>query len=159
MSEASMPNQMSISTPISAAARRLSLLLTLVPVMLLCLATPSSAQDQGPNLMAYLYAPVTDVTNRFGTPKTTQHLANGDTILIYHWSRSQTEGGYTVSNAGPLYPTGLAGGTPYSGSPVGTARWYEPTQTVELPCDARFTVNKDGEVRDISWDGNGCLSD
>jgi hypothetical protein len=158
MSETSMPSQMSTATPFPAA-RRLSLLAILVPGMLLSLATPSPAQDQRPNLMAYLYAPASDVTNRFGAPKSTQHLANGDTVLIYHWSRSQTEGGYTVSNAGPLYPTGLAGGMPYSGSPLGTARWYVPTQTVELPCDARFTVNKDGEVRDVSWDGQGCLSD
>jgi hypothetical protein len=127
--------------------------------MLLSLVTPLPAQVPGPNLMAYLYAPASDVTNRFGAPKSTQHLANGDTILIYHWSRSQTEGGYTVSNAGPLYPTGLAGGTPYSGSPMGTARWYVPTQTVELPCDARFTVGKDGAVRDVSWVGEGCLGD
>ena len=127
--------------------------------MLLCLASPSPAQDQKPNLMAYLYAPASDVTNRFGAPKSTEHLANGDTVLIYHWTQSRTEGGYTVSNAGPLYPTGLAGGMPYSGSPVGTARWYIPMQTVEHPCDARFTVNKDGEVRDVSWEGDGCLSD
>jgi len=127
--------------------------------MLLCLAAPSPAQGPGPNLMAYLNAPVADVTSRFGTPKTTQHLASGDTILIYEWSRSETEGGYTVSNAGPLYPTGLPGGLPYSGSPLGAARQYVPMQTVELPCEARFTVGKDGQVRDISWDGGGCFSD
>jgi len=154
-----MQSLTSIATPVPTASRKLFLLPILVPAMLLCLAAPSFAQDQRPNLMAYLYAPATDVTDHFGAPKSTQHLANGDTILIYHWTRSQTEGGYTASNAGPLYPTGLAGGAPYSGSPVGTARWYVPTQTVELPCDARFTVGKDGAVQDVSWEGEGCLSD
>ena len=154
-----MPSPISTATPVRATTPKLPLLLILVPAMLLCLAAPSFAQDQRPNLMAYLYAPATDVTDHFGAPKSTQHLANGDTILIYHWTRSQTEGGYTASNAGPLYPTGLAGGAPYSGSPVGTARWYVPTQTVELPCDARFTVGKDGAVQDVSWEGEGCLSD
>ena len=154
-----MLKQMSTIAPLPAAARRLSSLAILVPAILLSLVSASLAQSQRPNLMAYLYAPASEVTNQFGTPKSTQHLANGDTVLVYHWSRTQTEGGYTVSNAGPLYPTGLAGGMPYSGSPLGTARWYVPTQTVELPCDARFTVNKDGEVRDVSWDGDGCLSD
>lgn len=154
-----MSSETSVTSPAAAVARRLCSLVILVPVMLVSLVTSLPAQVPGPNLMAYLYAPASDVTNRFGAPKSTQHLANGDTILIYHWSRSQTEGGYTVSNAGPLYPTGLAGGTPYSGSPVGTARWYVPTQTVELPCDARFTVGKDGAVQDVSWEGEGCLGD
>ena len=154
-----MSSRKSITAPTPAVARRLSSLVILVPAMLLNLATPSPAQDLGPNLMAYLNAPVAEVTSRFGTPKSTQHLASGDTILIYEWSRSETEGGYTVSNAGPLYPTGLPGGLPYSGSPLGTARQYVPMQTVELPCVARFTVGKDGQVRDISWDGEGCLGD
>ncbi len=129
----------------------------LVPAVVLNLITSSPAQDLRASLMAYLYAPVTDVTSRFGTPKYSQHLANGDAILVYEWSRSETQGGYTVSNAEPLYPTGLAAGLPYSGSPIGTARRYIPMQIVELPCEARFTVGKDEQVREISWDGEGCL--
>jgi len=150
---------MSITTIASGVARKLSYLTFLVPAMLLNLITLSPAQGQRQNPMAYLFAPVADVTSRFGTPKSSQHLANGDTILIYEWSRSDTEGGYMVSNAEPLYPTGLPAGVPYSGSPMGTARRYIPVRTVELPCEARFTVGRDGQVHEISWDGEGCLGD
>jgi hypothetical protein len=56
-----------------------------------------------------------------------------------------------------MYPTGLPGGLPYSGSTMGTARRYIPMQTVEAPCEVRFTVEKDGQVHGIGWGGEGCL--
>jgi len=104
----------------------------------------AEAQDLQPSFLSYLHAPAAEVTRRYGPPASTQRLANGDTILTYEWSRSETEGGYTISDAEPLYPTGLAAGLPYSGSRLGTARRYIPMKTAELPCEARFTAGKDG---------------
>lgn len=154
-----MQSRMSTITLGPGVARKFSFLMILMSAMLFNFITSSPAQDQRPNLMAYLYVPVADVTNRFGTPKSSQRVANGDTILIYEWSRSDPGGGYTVSNAEPLHPTGLPAGVPYSGSPMGAARRYIPMQTVELAREARFTVGRDGQVREISWDGEGCLGD
>ena len=111
------------------------------------------------SLMAYLYAPAADVTSRFGVPKSTQTLADGSKVLAYEWTKPESRGGYTVSDAGPLYSGGLPGGMPYNGSPFGLARQYVPMQTVELPCEAEFTVGKDGTVREINWQGQGCWDD
>jgi len=116
------------------------------------------ADQRQPSLMAYLYAPAAAVTDRFGAPKSTAMLADGGKVLTYEWTRSETRGGYTVSDAGPLYSGGLPDGVPYAGSPFGQARHYVPMQTVELPCEAEFTVDKDGAVRDINWQGEGCFN-
>jgi hypothetical protein len=114
------------------------------------------AQDAQRGAMSYLNAPEAELIDQLGRPSATEGLANGETILIYRRSRSETIGGYTVSNAEPLYPTGMPGGLPYSGSPMGVARRYVPEQTVKLNCEARFTVGVDKQVRDIQWEGEGC---
>ena len=111
------------------------------------------AQD-AQRVMSYLNSPESELIDQLGRPSATQGLAGGETLLIYRWSRSETIGGYTASNAEPLYPTG--GGLPYSGSPMGVARRYVPQQTVKLNCEARFTVGVDKQVRDIQWEGEGC---
>jgi hypothetical protein len=117
------------------------------------------ADEHKPSLMAYLYAPAAEVTSRYGAPKSTQTLSDGSTVLAYEWTKPERRGGYTVSNAGPLYSGGLPDGMPYNGSPFGLAREYVPMQTVQLPCEAEFTVGKDGTVREINWQGEGCWDD
>ena len=129
--------------------------LLIVATLLLPFAD-SVAQDTQRDLMSYLNAPEAELIERLGPPSGAQGLASGETILIYRWSRSETTGGYTVSNAEPLYPTGMLGGLPYSGSPLGGARRYVPEQTVKLTCEARFTVGVNKLVRDIRWEGEGC---
>jgi hypothetical protein len=133
--------------------------LLLMSTMLVLLAVSALAQDVQRSFLTYMYAPATEVTGRYGPPASTHRMANGDTVLTYEWPRTETNGGYTVSNAEPMYPTGLPDGPPYSGNPLGIARRYIPTQTVEAPCEVRFTVGTDGQVRGIGWVGEGCLID
>jgi hypothetical protein len=131
--------------------------LALLAAMFAVMAAPSSAGELKPSLMAYLHASQSEVLARFGPPKATRVLAGGDRVLEYQWSRGETTGGYTVSNAEPLFSMGPGGGLPYSGSTLGTARRYLPEQHVELSCDARFTVGPDQQVREIGWEGQGCF--
>ena len=133
--------------------------LLLAAAILILFSITSRAQDLQPSFLSYMNGPATEVTGRYGPPASTQHTANGDTILTYEWPRTETIGGYTVSNAEPMYPTGLQAGLPYSGSPLGTARRYIPMQIVEAPCEVRFTVGKDGQIRAIGWAGEGCVID
>ncbi len=143
-------------TPLGARCAAIALLgAILMPLPL----AAAHADERKPSLMAYLYAPAAEVTDRYGAPKSTQTLADGSTVLAYEWTRPESRGGYTVSNAGPLYNGGLPEGMPYNGSPFGLAREYVPMQTVQLPCEAQFTVGKDGMVREINWQGEGCWDD
>ncbi len=121
-------------------------------------AGSSPAEELKPSLMAYLHASQSEVVARFGPPKVTRVLASGDHVLEYRWSRGETTGGYTVSNAEPLFSMGPGGSLPYSGSTLGTARRYLPEQHVELSCDARFIVGPDQQVREIGWEGQGCFN-
>jgi hypothetical protein len=70
-------------------------------------------------------------------------LASGETVMIYRWSHSQIYGGYAVSMGGY--------------SQLGTQ--YVPTQVVSMNCQARFTIGTDDRVRDIAFQGNGCLQE
>ena len=78
-----------------------------------------------------------------GPPDAVEKSASGETVMIYRWSRSQTYGGYAVSMGGY--------------SQLGTQ--YVPTQVVSMNCQARFTIGADDRVRDIEFQGNGCLQE
>lgn len=78
-----------------------------------------------------------------GPPDAVDKLASGETVMIYRWSRSQVYGGYAVSRGGY--------------SQLGTQ--YVPTQVVSMNCQARFTIGADDRVRDIEFQGNGCLQE
>ena len=78
-----------------------------------------------------------------GPPDAVEKLASGETVMIYRWSRSQIYGGYAVSMGGY--------------SQLGTQ--YVPTQVVSMNCQARFTIGADDRVRDIEFQGNGCLQE
>ena len=146
-----------MSQPTGSSVRPVLAALCLAIMAFPVLSAGAPAGQRRPSLMAYLQAPEADVIDRFGQPTATEQLSNGDTVLKYEWFRSRTVGGYTVSNAEPMYPTGLTGGLPYSGSPLGTTRRYVPAETVKLACDAQFTVGPDKLVRGIYWEGEGCF--
>jgi hypothetical protein len=78
-----------------------------------------------------------------GPPDAVDNLASGEKVMIYRWSRSQIYGGYAVSMGGY--------------SQLGTQ--YVPTQVVSMNCQARFTIGADDRVRDIAFQGNGCLQE
>jgi len=78
-----------------------------------------------------------------GPPDAIDKLASGETVMIYRWSHSQIYGGYAVSMGGY--------------SQLGTQ--YVPTQVVSMNCQARFTIGTDDRVRDIAFQGNGCLQE
>jgi hypothetical protein len=83
-----------------------------------------------------------------GQPDETDSLPNGDTQMVYRWSRVQLAGGYTTS-AGDLY----------GGSSLNLGRQYVPTRSVSLNCIARFTVAPDDKIRGVELKGNNCFNE
>jgi hypothetical protein len=116
-----------------------------------------SAGDPHEQAMSWLGGSAEDLEKHWGPPNSSRQLASGETVLQYSWSRSVTTGGYTVSSAEPAYSTGSAGGPPYSGASWATARWYVPSETEDLACNAEFTVGRDNHVRAINLAGKVCL--
>jgi hypothetical protein len=120
--------------------------LSLVFAMMLGVAGCASSGGGGApaqNILSWQGQPAAALQQGLGPPDAVEKSATGETVMIYRWSRSQTYGGYAVSMGGY--------------SQLGTQ--YVPTQVVSMNCHARFTIGADDRVRDIEFQGNGCLQE
>ena len=111
-------------------------------------STPPAGTPPPRDILAWRGATAGELEQGLGPPDATYRLASGETVLEYSWTRTQTTGGYTVNTAGSMY----------TGSTWDTTRQYVPTRVVSLNCRARFTLGADDRVRNIGWQGQGCLS-
>jgi hypothetical protein len=98
--------------------------------------------------VAFLSETGWEVKQWLGQPDETDRLADGDTLMVYRWSRVQWAGGYTTS-----------GGELYTGSALNLGRQYVPTRRVSLNCIARFTVAPDDKIRGVELKGNYCFNE
>ncbi len=124
------------------------LLLLLLAALAAC--TPSPPQPDAPAhaTAAYLAETGWEVRQWLGEPDERARLADGDTLMVYRWSRVGMAGGYTTS-----------GGELYTGSSLNLGRQYVPTRRVSLNCVARFTLAPDDRVRNVNLQGNYCFNE
>ena len=124
-------------------------LLSLLGLGVVACASSSPQSDVPPNSTpAFLSETGWEVQQWLGQPDETDHLPNGDTLMVYRWSRVQLAGGYVTS-----------GGGPYTGSSLNLGRQYVPTRRVNLNCVARFTVGPGDKVRGVNLQGNYCFTE
>jgi hypothetical protein len=124
--------------------------MVLSSIVALAACTTSPPQPDAPShaTVAYLSETGWEVRQWLGEPDETDRLANGDTLMVYRWSRVGMAGGYTTS-----------GGDFYTGSSLNLGRQYVPTERVSLNCVARFTLAPDDKVRNVNLQGNYCFNE
>jgi len=117
-------------------------------VLAACAASAPQPDAPAHATVAYLAETGWEVKQWLGEPDETDRLPNGDTLMVYRWSRVGMAGGYTTS-----------GGEFYAGSSLNLGRQYVPTRRVSLNCIARFTVAPDDKVRNVNLQGNYCFNE
>ena len=130
------------------------LALAFAGVLAACATGQTAAQDRG--ILSWQGATGDELVAGLGAPESRTALAGGETMLQYRWTRTVTEGGYTVSMTQPAYQSGFDGPAPFTGSDAFQPRRYLPTQEVQQVCIARFTLGADNRVSKIGWEGDGC---
>jgi hypothetical protein len=113
-----------------------------------CAASSPQAGAPPHATVAFLSETGWEVKQWLGQPDESDSLTNGDTQMVYRWSRVQSAGGYTTS-----------GGDLYTGSSLNLGRQYVPTRSVNLNCVARFTVAPDDKIRSVELKGNNCFNE
>jgi hypothetical protein len=110
----------------------------------------SSPQTDAPAhaTAAFLSQTGWEVKQWLGQPDETDRLSDGNTRMVYRWSRVEWAGGYTTS-----------GGEIYTRSSLNLGRQYVPTRRVSLNCIAQFTVGPDDKVRNVELRGNYCFNE
>jgi hypothetical protein len=91
-------------------------------------------------------ASVDEVTKSLGPPQSDDRLPTGERVLLYNWTSSYVEGGYTTTPDGQIY----------GGSNWNLPRMYQPTRSVTLSCVVRFTIGTDDRVSRVESHGDGC---
>jgi hypothetical protein len=134
--------------------RTACLILALAAALAACNAGGQTAQQR--SLLSWQGATSDELIAGLGPPDSRTALANGETMLQYRWTRSVTQGGYTVSMGGPAYQNGMGGIGPFTGSNADLPRSYVPTQRIQQTCIARFTLGDDNRVRQVGWEGDSC---
>jgi len=108
-----------------------------------CAASGGGGGAPAPDILSWQGQSAAALQQGLGPPDAVDKLPSGETVMTYRWSNSQIYGGYAVSMGGY--------------SQLGTQ--YVPTQVVSMNCQARFTIGADDRVRDIAFQGNGCLQE
>jgi hypothetical protein len=99
-----------------------------------------------PDPQTFQGATADSVINSFGPPQGDNHLPTGGRELLYSWTSSYVDGGYTSTLDSPIY----------SGSNLNLPRSYQPTHTVTTKCVVRFTLGTDSRVSRVESFGDGC---
>jgi hypothetical protein len=130
------------------------LALAFTAALVACATPMQSAQDR--SLLSWQGASGDDLVAQLGAPESRTTLASGETLLQYRWTRTVSEGGYTVGMGAPAYQNGFGGPSAFTGGDAALPRRYVPSQSAQQICVARFTLGADNRVREISWEGDGC---
>jgi hypothetical protein len=99
-----------------------------------------------PDPRTFQGATADSVIENFGPPQGDNHLPAGGRELLYSWTSSYVDGGYTSTLDSPIY----------SGSNLNLPRSYQPTRTVTTKCVVRFTLGADNRVSRVESFGDGC---
>lgn len=99
-----------------------------------------------PDPLTFQGATAENVLKSFGPAQADNRLPTGERELLYNWTSSYVEGGYTTTPDGQMY----------TGSNWNLPRFYQPTRTVTTSCTVRFTVGTDDRVSRVERHGDGC---